>query len=495
MRGWLLRPISGLPRAAYLAAAGLLLLYFAYLTQTYYWDGVLFSINIELAQRGEIPPSALFHPNHLLYSAAGYGLYSAALGAGLHMRAITVLQICNAIGSVASAGLIYLLAKRLTRSQETALFSALLFATGANWWKYSTDADAYIICILLLLAASLFLFDDPPKLIPAGACHVAAMLFHELAIFLYVPVILTIGLDRRRSTRARLESAVAYALISGICVAGAYELCYAHADYRAYPSLLRWVSSYDTSNTKFTHSARDIGTYFSGYLKLFVGGRLSLIANYVSPAMVVSFCIACGALAYAVWLWRHPQSAAEGAVEARHKAILWTWLLGYAVFLASWDPGSAFHKLFAWPPIVLLIGTWVAERPALRNRIRALIFIVLAMSAWNFGAFIYPHSQPTADPVLALAKRIDRELPRSATVYYAAPNADSWYLEYFAPGRRWILLPRDQRADRQIIQSTAAPVCLDTTALNEFGSDLQPDEKWDLVNANHNVRLECRTAR
>src|SRR3954453_8499558 len=43
---------------------GLVLVYVAFLTRTYYWDGVLFSLYIEKVHNAELPPSILFHPNH-----------------------------------------------------------------------------------------------------------------------------------------------------------------------------------------------------------------------------------------------------------------------------------------------------------------------------------------------------------------------------------------------------------------------------------------------
>lgn len=486
----MLRPISRRVCGIFLLLTAILIFYLAFLTQTYYWDGVLFSIQIESVHVRETPAIVLFHPNHLLYSALGYVLYNTALWAGLHIRAITVLQVVNVFASVAAAWVVYLLSSRITRSQPIALFSSLLFASGATWWKFSTDADSYILCVLLLLLAGFFLIDDQPRIIAAGLCHVGAMLFHELAIFLYGPVVLTIIFDKRRSKAEGLWVSVAYALASGLCVAAAYALCYAYADHRAYPSLLRWIASYDAANSKFTHSFRAFVPYLSGYLKLFLGGRLTLIRKYFSATEALAFCISAAALVFAIWKWRQ-QNAQAPRVDHRTVWFLWSWFAVYAAFLAMWDSGSTFHKLFLWPAIVLLIGVYIADRPQLRARAGAFLAIAGAIAAWNFGAFIYPHSRADADPVLGLAKKIDRELPRNATVFYAAPNADSWFIQYFAPGRRWILLPRDKDASLEVLKRANGPVCLDTTALNEFGPQLQTERKWDLVDSHHDVRFEC----
>jgi hypothetical protein len=182
--------------------------------------------------------------------------------------------------------------------------------------------------------------------------------------------------------------------------------------------------------------------------------------------------------------------------------VLWAWFLPYAVFLAAWGSGSAFYKLFVWPPIVLLIGTYIASRKRLTEHIYAFLALAVAIAAWNFGAFIYPHSRVTADPVLVLAQTLDQQLPRNATVYYRALDPDDWYLEYFAPGRTWSpLAQRPNSWQKQLRTSTAGPACLETTALEELeknplhASQILPEidsrRRWDLVNSRHNIRLEC----
>jgi hypothetical protein len=155
-----------------------------------------------------------------------------------------------------------------------------------------------------------------------------------------------------------------------------------------------------------------------------------------------------------------------------------------------------------WPPIVLLMGTYIASRNRLMEHIYAFLALAVAIAAWNFGAFIYPHSRVTADPVLVLAQTLDQQLPRNATVYYRALDPDDWYLEYFAPGRTWSpLLQHPNSWQQQLRTSTAGPVCLETTALEELeknplhASQILPEidsgRRWDLVNSRHNIRLEC----
>jgi len=485
--------------AAWLLPITITALYLAFLTRTYYWDGVLFALDIEAVHQGTMAPAGLFHPNHLLYSALGSVLYSAVLALRLNVRALSVLQVFNVFLSVLTGYLVYLLSRRLTQCRVIAIFCWLLFAVGATWWKFSTDADSYVVSVLLVVLVAWFLLETPQRIFAAAGCHIAAMLFHELAIFTYVPVITIIALDSQRSVARRFWMSVAYLAGTGSAVGAVYLLCYTQVDRTAFPSLFRWITSY-ASDSGFTHSLGQIvGSYLTSYVKLFLGGRLGFIGDYFSVAICLSLLACVSALVWAIILFRgRPQLDASVRINRNAVIFLWVWLISYAIFLASWDPGSAFHKLFVWPPIALLIGVYLAQRDALLARAKAFVAIAVAIAGWNFAAFIYPHSHASADPVLTLAQTIDKELPKTATVYFRVLDPDDWYLEYFAPGRFWSpIQTQGGRAYIGFTNSPAGPVCFETTALAllenapEFHSDIDPNRRWDLVNSKHNVRLEC----
>jgi hypothetical protein len=492
---------SPLRRAApYLLLIAIIAFYSAFLTRTYYWDGVLFSLYIERVHRGELPSAILFHPNHLVYSALGYLLYSAALACGLNLRALTLLQMLNVVVSVAAGLVVFVLAKRVTKS-FIALFCWLLFGFGATWWKFSTDADSYILSVLFLLLTILLVVREPPRIITAAICHTIAMLFHELAIFAYFPVFAGIAFDSRWSKARRLSRCIAYLAGTGVWVGCAYLLCYSQTDRVTYPSLFAWITSY-ASDAGFTHSFAQItGPYLASYIKLFLGGKLSLIHDYFSVPVCLSLATSVCMLicAFVLLKWGRAASRPTNA-DPRAIAILWIWFLPSAIFLACWGPGSAFYKLFVWPPIVLLIGAYIASSKRLNQSVLAFIALAVAIAAWNFGAFIYPHSRTSADPVLVLAQTVDRQLPRNASVYYHVLAPDDWYLEYFAPGRKWLPLPPRIESWHQLLTSTRGPVCLETTALDELernprtarmGLEVDPTRRWTLVNGRHNIRLEC----
>ncbi|MBV9034806.1 MAG: glycosyltransferase family 39 protein, partial [Acidobacteriaceae bacterium] len=269
---------------------GLILIYSAFLTRTYYWDGVLFSLYIEKVSRGELPHSILFHPNHLLYSGFGYLLYSLLLSLGLHFRAITLLQCANVLASAGAAALMFTLAKRLFSLTNLAIFCSSLFAFGATWWKFSTDADSYVLSVLLSLLAVSFVLNERRSLLFAGACHTLAMLFHQLAVFIYAPVLVAILWENRPSS-VRVRHACAYVFGTSGCVALAYRLAYSFAGRDSGHTFLGWITSF-SAQSQMTHSWRQIFIqYPASYLKLLAGGKLSLIRDYLSPLVIAALAL------------------------------------------------------------------------------------------------------------------------------------------------------------------------------------------------------------
>src|ERR1700722_1257682 len=144
-------------------------------TRTFYWDGVAFAIAIE-------KQSALretLHPSHLLYIPAGVWLYGALTALGLKIRALFLLQTVNSLAAGAAVVLVYRALRHRVAEEVPAVAGALAFAFAATWWKFSTDADAYIPAILLILWAN-DLIEHRRSPVAAGALCCAAMLFHEL---------------------------------------------------------------------------------------------------------------------------------------------------------------------------------------------------------------------------------------------------------------------------------------------------------------------------
>src|SRR5215510_14886149 len=187
------------------------LLYLSFPTKNYYWDGISFASAIESSTRFN---STLIHPHHLLYNAFGFVVYRLSAWLGFHYRAVEILQFTNCILSVCCAVLLARFVQRALRSYFITVVLVATFSFSSTWWKYSTDADSYVISVLfLLLALNLLLGSGRVRSIPLALAHVASMCFHQLAVFFFPAVIVGILLQKT-GLRERVRIAVQYTVLT-----------------------------------------------------------------------------------------------------------------------------------------------------------------------------------------------------------------------------------------------------------------------------------------
>ena len=127
------------------------LMYFSFPTRNHYWDGIGFALAIEdspgLTYR-------LFNQNHLFYNFFGYLIYHPIHWLVPHFRALTLLSALSTVLSVSSAYLLFSMLATLLRDGYYSVCLTLLFAFSATWWKFSTDANAYVPSVFFLLLAA-----------------------------------------------------------------------------------------------------------------------------------------------------------------------------------------------------------------------------------------------------------------------------------------------------------------------------------------------------
>ena len=459
-----------------------MLAYVAFATHDYYWDGVLFSLIVERVQSQLLPASELFHPNHLLYMALGY-VARAAAGS---VRALALFQGINMVVSALTGVLMFVLCKRVAKHDVPALLGWMLFAFGATWWKFSTDADAYVLAVALVIVATIFGLRDRPLWIGVAAGHVAAMLIHELAVFFYVPALYLLF----TKARSRYVACSTYLFNTALAVVAVYWVCYREAIHSDSPTLWQWVTSF-SPQVRFAHDIRTVVVAnIVSYGKLFAGGKLSLVRQFWSLPIAVGLAAFAACIAFAtIAIIRSRSALATGQPDRGVTAFCVAWIAPYALFLTFFEPANAFYKLFIWPPLVLLIVSWAAPYLNNPNLTKAAAALIAALVLWNLSVFMFPHMHDEASPVVAFAKRLQEQVPGNATVYYKDFTPDDWYLAYFAPGRNWIKLTGDA------LPETSGPVCVETTAMPALrGRETRAQaivRNWKLVDAKHHVEMEC----
>ena len=470
LRTWRV-PLLGLP----------LLIYCVLPTRNFYWDGVAFAIKIE-----KRPPVAdLLYPSHLIYMLWGSWLYRLCEAVGLHARALFVMQAANGV----LAGLcVFLLDKCLRRKGVPAGLSAaavLIFAFAASWWKFASDANAYIPAIFFLLCAYL-LAERPETTVPAALTHAGAMLFHQLAI-LFLPVaLLTLKKGRSRWT---------YAATALIPVAAAYAFSYrAGADRATFAGFLSWVTWHaPDSNFSFSPVTNALLS-LRGTFRLFFGGKVGdFVGDGISKAVFLALIAATAA--FCIGSWR----IVRGLKFSSPPVTLAAWAGVYSAFLFFWMPQNTFYRLFYLPPLIAVLFT------TLRGVDLPVRLFVPALLLWNFAFEIYPQSRADLNAPLSFALAQRDRWPPGTPIVFSRFHPDLWTISYFNQQAAWIGMPQpdldqlerhleEARKDHQplwVEQTTYEPIASDPNGRQWLAAHEQPTDLIQFHDAKHVFLFHC----
>ena len=474
-------------------AALVLTLYAAFPTRNYYWDGVSFALAIESSD----PLSGLFlHPNHLIYNGIGYVLWSRLRAFGFDLRALVVLQTLSIIAAVLSVWVLHRLLLRITNSAYVATSLAALFAFSSTWWKFATDADAYILGTLpLIVAAYLTYASNEPRPAIIGFVHAWGMLVHQLAAIFFVPAALHIY--RKYGLRTMLQYGATAGGITLFVYCGAFWLSQENWSPVAFG---RWLTSHSPDVSFSFNPLSNATVTATSYIRLFFGGRANLLSQFWGPFFIV---VVAGLVILVVKLllqfrgrWKDLclfDASAMLDTELRFPIL---WVAAYAAFLFFWLPNNTFYKLFLLPGIILILAQVLAKYSGPRRYRLALFTAAVALA--NFAFSIFPYSHVEANKPLSFALDMQRRWSDRTVVYYASFTPDNWTIRYFNPATTWKKMkPGDltgfEREATQDVQS-GHDVWIDTTAadaLAESGAIFSPHygAVRELVNSRHRIRF------
>ena len=473
-------------------------IYLAFPTKVYYWDGITFAQAIEDAPG---PNVSLAHPNHLVYSYAGYFFYRLLRTLGAELRAITALQILSSVFSAASAAMLFAILRDTVRTVYLPVCMTLLFACSATWWKFSTDANAYVPSVFFLLVCFyLVLPDRKPRPLLLAFVFFVAMCFHQLAVVAYPVFALGVYLQdgsltiKRRAVNAIMFSAAAFVLIVAVyalvfyLATGSFELA----------RFWRWTTSFSPDAETGFNFWSNLGYSLRGQVRLFFGGRFNLLRGLMNPGVVlllVAFAVAVVLLVAAVL--RNLPSLKDRLGRARllprQKTVLLlalVWALCYLVFLFFWLPQNTFYRVVYLPALVLLLSLALAALPPIGSRRTYVVALfVAAVSLANFLFLIYPFSHAKKFPPLEFALQLSGEWPAGTVVYYGATNSDASLVRYFNPQSEW----------RALTEHPGSGSWLDTTAIDRLSATpqgaqwlrehTQPDSLRELNTGAYRIRF------
>lgn len=418
--------------------------YACFLTRNYYWDGLSFAIDIERTQSWR----ALLNVHHLLYNLIGYGEF---LLLGRSVRALYLMQWTNCLAGGALIWLAYRLLQRLGVPAANSAACAAIIAAAATFWKFTTDADSYILANLFLAAVYVVL---PRRTVSGALLHVAAMMMHQLSALFY-PVAL--ALLWRHHRERFWKAALAYTATSAGLTLVLYRVAYSLVTAKPQVTFAGWLTFHAQVPFSFdlAASARWLAL---GTARLLAGGKFEAVAYVAAPV----------SLALLVW-------AAVQIVRNRGRLLpvlsqwpLLVWAGVYIAFLLIWEPYNTFYRLFYLIPLVALLAVSTRAFPA-----RPLALFAAALLCWNFAAYIYPNTRVDRNPLLRIALAHRPEWPAGTGIVFADPVPDLWTIIYFNPQVSWIPIERPDPA--RVAEAAAfcarrgAKLYFDWTYLNRAG--------------------------
>jgi hypothetical protein len=494
--------------------AGVAAIYLYFPTRNYFFDGIDFANTIENAPA--LHPS-LFHPNHLIYNQVGSLFYRFLLSIGLNLRAVAALQILNSLSSVGCAYVLFLVLKSTLRSHYLCYALTLMFAFSATWWKFSTDADAYVPSVLfLLLSFYLTLPNSKPKPLLVSFVYALSLCFHQIAIVFFPCLVLALFLQGNGLTRqVRTTNALVFSVATTLITLGAYLFAfYLLTGTIQLTRFLRWISSYAPDESFGFHPLDNLGYTLRGHFRLFFGGRFNASNGLLNPLVVLLIVMLAVLLLILVfkivrnlsrpgmeWFRALRQDPARRTLALL--CILWTSL--YLIFLFFLMAHHTFYRLFYLPALIILLGLGLDSYDSvmrLQRKYRLASFVaVLALA--NFLTLIFPYTHVEKYPPLKLALDMNQTWPRGTVIYFGAQNSDNSLTKYFTQGTQWKQLKPDQldviETDLRETSARGGAVWLETSAIDQLGSTPAGAEwlkrharegtQHSLVTKAHNIRF------
>lgn len=460
-----------------------MLFYLSIPTRNYYWDGIAFATDIEKHGAGAV----LVHPNHLVYTLWSGWLYGQLQEFGFHTRSLFVMQVVNGILAGLCVYLLYFCLRLRGIGSPVAVPVALAFGFTATWWRFATDANAYVPSIFLLLVTYILL-ERAKVMFPAGIAHACAIVFHQLAI-LFLPLAIV-------RLRRRPRALAAYLACVLLPVTAGYVAAYrAVSSQPTWQGLLKWVT-YHSPDSEFSfHPLASLALTIRGTFRLFFGGRIS---DFVGDAIswAVLFAAVFVSIAFLAHCWRARGQGVALSSVPRH---LFLWAGCYAVFLFFWMPQNTFYRLFYLPPLLIAIAFLLLSPRATVWRLVPVLFL------WNLVLVIYPQSRSEFNAPLHFALGQRDKWPTGSPIVFHKFHPDLWTISYFNMQAAWISLERADTAalDRYLAyaHSEKKPLWLEATAYELVAADPdgrrwlaaheRPGELVEFRDEKHHFQFQC----
>ena len=443
-----------------------------------------------------------FIPNHLLHNLFGFLIYKPAHSVFLSIRTLEVLVAVNSLLSALTAALLFRTVFRRSHDLRTSTLLALLFAFSGTWWKFSTDANAYVPSVFFLVASASLLTDSErrPRLFAVALLHRTAILIHQFAVLFYSALL--VALWRHPFCRRNRMTLFTYTVAAATPVLAAYLAVWfgVYAEDWSAREFLSWITYNGGDLYSNRSTLANLLTSVASMVRVFFGGRISL-ASQVVPAPVL-FLLAVIMAGSSFRLFRKEGEPHGKSPPLQQPIMRFTaaWVGVFQLFVFFWLTEYPYYRLFCLPALILCVATALEFRPAWQRRLPALVLFVAAI---NFAFMIYPYSLPEATPPVRVASAARSTRREPALVLYREATCDNWFMRYFNPHTSWASiegLNREQLSERIAeARNEGRTVWVDTTLLGHLDTNPELREwlaehgvisaAWGLSNGRYHIQF------
>jgi hypothetical protein len=386
-------------------------LYAAFPTKMHFVDGIVYAYNLE-----NFPIEYEWHPHHPIWLPMMQLLFDLTRSVIPGIRSIAFLSFTNAILGGIAVPLFIKLVTRITNNYRIALWSGIFWGITWGMMTYCSDANIYILILVLILLASIVLLRgdnlSSKDAILATAIVIIASLMHQMTFFFTFAVLAVIIIRSQR--KSRFKNAVSCIAIYSIIVIAVNYLVYSIAkpvaEIELETTFLQWLTAYGSTPTWWTIfkegliKAQEI-FYFSqmnAFLFTPDSGLIYHARAYkvegISPFFAVfHFLIVATVIYEIIDLFRNK---AQERFTRQSRIFMLFWFMPYFIFNQFYCAFEPHYKLFFIPPLIVL---WALRfhtiKPGRFFSIAIPVMIVL-LGIWNLSFGMIPNSRYQSNPYL-----------------------------------------------------------------------------------------------
>lgn len=379
--------------------AASLLLYLAFRSQYFNFDGVACAVAVELSDFKH-----LVHGNHLAYGVLGWLFDQGWRLLGYGGRAILPLQVLDGLLGAAGAAVFASLLLRAGRSARESALGAAALAVSQAWWFWSLEAQVYMLgAFFVALAAREALAEKPsPELL--GLWHAGAVLGHAGHAMALPALVFLLTRKRGWAGVPRYAGVLGGTVLAAYAAAGIFAV-----RPQTFAELRLWLlgSAALSADRSFAWHAPALAAALPDWCRM----TLKIFCDNVLLALLPLIAAAVGAY--------------RGGREARFWLI---WLAGYAALYLTWEPSTIVYRVSDLIPLWAL-GQGALSRWPSWARGSTLALWVTAAFAYNLVFLVRPSADPASNADLVEARWTGAHVPQDAWVL--ATSRGVIYLPYF----------------------------------------------------------------